>query len=926
MPDFSLPIYNNPRTWIKDGREKRNYSWDEILLARKRDEASLQDFLDVHHEDDYWPSMTVDEWKELVNSIRVIEENTITLDIENGAATIHNDEEDNDMYASQSEDSHWMTYRKVLLEERGFSIDTINVIEKTTSHILKRLNINTPIDNPVKGLVIGNVQSGKTANMAALMSMAADWGWNFFIVFSGTIEILRRQTELRLMDDLIKPGLAWHCLEKIYYPGPEAKKSYRQMFQQGARQRYFAVCLKNATMLRHLIRWIQADTNVQGQMKILVIDDEADQAGINFRNPDQDPATINQLIRDLVNDCDCRDHSQNTSRYSTMNYVGYTATPYANVLNEDGPETLYPKNFISTLAVSKEYFGPQQIFGCEDTIYDGLDIIRNISQDEVNDIKDIQNGNVDDIPDTLRDAICWFVCGVAFMRNKGYCKPISMLVHTSQRTHHHECVSNAIEQWIRNTPINDILSFCRQVWERETQRFSLDVFLEQYPDYTNEVEDYVDFEEITPHIQRLLGDQRITNILIDDDQNLTYHQGIHMCIDNSKNNGVFDGEIRRLMYPREPQNVAPAFIVVGGATLSRGLTIEGLISTYFLRTTKTADTLMQMGRWFGYRRGYELLPRLWMTERTKIQFEFLAFLDEKLRKEIQSMDATTDPLRFRPKVVNNPKVIRVTAANRSTNAREYVDFSGTTAQTFVFDDNAQIMEDNLNFTREFILNLGDADQSDERNPHAKNSYVWRNIIFDSIKNYLMQFHFCSRQKAFNDLDYMFKWIETIMSQGNLGDWNVILCGVSDNKNDNDWVLNEEISINKIVRTKKRSSSPGTINIGVLRGSNDILADISFDGISEDLKDRIKKSSGKNTLGLRNEAGLSQTPQLIIYIVDKDSKARQGSTSRIDLNAPEDIVGLCINIPENSDGQAKLAYLGIPEPEPEDIQDVDETDD
>ena len=924
MPDFSLPIYNKPRTWIKDGREQGNYPWEEILLARKRDDAGLQDFLDIHHEDDYWPKMTVDEWKELVNSIRVIEENTIGLDIENGAATIHNEDEDNQMYADNSENSHWMTYRKVLIEDKGFSINTINVIEKTTSQILKRLNINTPIDNPVKGLVIGNVQSGKTANMAALMSMAADWGWNFFIVFSGTIEILRRQTELRLIEDLGQPGLGWQCLGKIYYPGEEANKAYNLRFEQGARQRYFAVCLKNGAMLRHLIKWMQADANVQGQMKILVIDDEADQAGINFRNPDQDPATINQLIRDLVNDCDCRDHSRNTARYSTMNYVGYTATPYANVLNEDGPETLYPKNFISTLAVSKEYFGPQQIFGCEETIYDGLDIIRNITQDEVNEIKDIQNGHSVDIPDTLRDSICWFFCGVAYMRHMSYRRPISMLVHTSQRTHHHENVSKAIEQWIRNTPINVILNLCRQVWEQETQRFSLDVFLEQYPDYANEVNDYVDFMDIIPHIQRMLSDQRITNILIDEDQNLTYHQGIHMCIDNSKNNGVFDGEIRRLMYPREPQNVAPAFIVVGGATLSRGLTIEGLISTYFLRTTKTADTLMQMGRWFGYRRGYELLPRLWMTERTEEEFEYLAILDQKLREEIQSMDANTDPLRFRPKVVNNPQVLRITAANRMTGAVP-TDFSGTTAQTYVFDEDAQIMRDNLIFTKDFLLGLGAANPGDKRNPHANNTYIWKNIGFDNIRNFLTQFHFCARQKAFNDLDAMIQWIQNIMTNGSLGNWNVVLCGVADNRNDKEWILNDNITINKSVRTKKRTSHQGTINIGVLRGSNDILSDISFDVISEDLKDRIRQSSGKNTLKLRNEAGLSQTPQLIIYIVDKDSKARQGSSSRVDLNTSEDLVGLCINIPEDNDGQTKLAYVAIPAPEPEDIQDVDETD-
>lgn len=85
---------------------------------------------------------------------------------------------------------------------------------------------------------------------------------------------------------------------------------------------------------------------------------------------------------------------------------------------------------------------------------------------------------------------------------------------------------------------------------------------------------------------------------------------------------------------------APAFIVIGGATLSRGLTIEGLISTFFLRSVGQADTLMQMGRWFGYRKKYELLPRLWITDKTRQQFAFLATLDQELRDEIQYMDLT----------------------------------------------------------------------------------------------------------------------------------------------------------------------------------------------------------------------------------------------------------------------------------------------
>lgn len=203
----------------------------------------------------------------------------------------------------------------------------------------------------------------------------------------------------------------------------------------------------------------------------------------------------------------------------------------------------------------------------------------------------------------------------------------------------------------------------------------------------------------------------ILNLMREGD--LSYHKGIHLCIDNCTNNGITsDGMHVRLAYP-DPSNMpspAPAFIVVGGATLSRGLTIEGLISTFFLRSVGQADTLMQMGRWFGYRKKYELLPRLWITDKTRQQFVFLAALDQELRDEIQQMDITgRSPADYGPKVKNSPKVsfIRITAKNRMQAATEAaMDYSGASNQTYLFDNNATILKENIRITEEFISELG----------------------------------------------------------------------------------------------------------------------------------------------------------------------------------------------------------------------------
>ena len=375
-----------------------------------------------------------------------------------------------------------------------------------------------------------------------------------------------------------------------------------------------------------------------------------------------------------------------------MNYIGYTATPYANVLNESCEESLYPRNFITTLAVSKEYFGPQQIFGVDGSDYEGMDIVRIIDNDELNSIKDIHEGITSKIPYSLQNAICWFLCGAATMRYFGLKKPVSMLVHTSQKQDHHQNVAISIRKWLtRNT--ESILKKCKRVWEHETERFGFNEFRKQYPDYDRrdaEINKYPQFDHIESEIRKLL--QVVTNIPLSEDGELEYHEGIHLCIDNcSQPKGINeDGMYVRLAYPESGKipDPAPAFIVVGGATLYREMTIEGLISSYFLRSVNQADTLMQMVRWFGYRKDYELLPRIWITSKTNDQFVFLSTLDEELREEIRYMDLMrVSHSQYGPKIKNTPKYsfIRITAKNKMQRAKTAdMDLSGSYSQTYLF--------------------------------------------------------------------------------------------------------------------------------------------------------------------------------------------------------------------------------------------------
>lgn len=926
MANLGLIIYDKPRKWITDSRE-HGISWEEIEYGRKHDYAGLQSFLELQTDINFWPEMSISDWQQLVQSQKNAEDRIKVVELLDGIAHIHDEHQDNAITIPEDDMSSWQLYRKKLLAN-GFKEDTVDEIERTTHKILKRLNGDTTNSEPVKGLVIGNVQSGKTANMAALMAMAADWGWNMFIVLSGTIENLRVQTQNRLFNDLNQQGaLWWRPLQHLSKTVDISQKAQSLHFDSGSKERYFTVCLKNSTRLKKLIQWAQADKNKQRQMKILVIDDEADQAGINTCRIDQEEVSrINRLIRALVNGKN--ENGEDTdSHYLAMNYIGYTATPYANILNEAGKESLYPRNFITTLAVSKEYFGPQQIFGYsgDSVSFDGMDIVRVIGTDELGELKSIHDGNTNTAPESLLDAVCWFMCGVACMRIWNYKKPISMLIHTSQKTAHHSAVARVVSDWITGTPDKEIIRRAERIWYEETSRFTFEAFREQYPTYDrpdDSINRYPDFSDIEEQLTILLGDG-ISHIELDAEGDLTYHKGIHLCIDNCMNNGITqDGMHVRLAYP-EAANMpspAPAFIVIGGATLSRGLTIEGLISTFFLRSVGQADTLMQMGRWFGYRKKYELLPRLWVTDKTRQQFIFLAALDQELRDEIQHMDITgRSPADYGPKVKNSPKVsfIRITAKNRMQSATEStMDYSGASNQTYLFYNDTSILRKNIQFTEDFIKGLGDEWHPDRAYDYFPNNAVWKNISFAYIRNYIEQFIFCDRLKVFNDTKPLMDWIEKVTSEGKLGNWNVIVAGKKNTTNGT-WSLPDGKVINKINRSRKISpneTDDNLIDIGVLRDPTDLLADVDISSIQnatvrKDITDFIESGAAKGAAGWRDKSGLDTTPQLLIYRVDKNSEAKSRST-RHNLEAKEDLIGISIYIPGGRIGTSYASSIAI----------------
>lgn len=913
MSNLSLPKYDYARNAIKN-MKKNGLDWDSIIKQ--------YDSLKITFSEEIDESI----WRELVSDYKSTYKAQKRIKKAKKDGAMISKKEDNEISIPNEEQSSWQLYRKKLFE-KGFKEEDINDLEQSTIKILKKLNTNTLKSGPVKGLVIGQVQSGKTASMAGLMAMAADWGWNTFIILSGMIENLRQQTQERLITDLNSPGnISWISLNHLSKHSDIGQRSQSLNFNEGSPTRYLNVCIKNKTRLENLVSWFKDDSNKLQQMRILIIDDEADQASVNTNKLDEEErTTINNLIIELVN------ISSQGKKPLAVNYVSYTATPYSNFLNESDDESLYPKDFISVLPTSSEYIGPKQIFGTEDFEDDNeerLDIVRIISINEKDKIKEIHNGLLETIPNTFEQSILWFLISTSILRYYNYKKPVSMLVHTSQRKNHHQRIAFAIDNWIKNTPAEKIIKMCEDLYIKESNRFKISDFrkgLPNYPFEDNEINNYPNFNAIKTHLKELLSNKP-THILMDEEGELSYHKGIHLCIDNSSNtSGIYDEDMYvRLAYPTIKKlnelKTAPAFIIVGGSTLSRGLTIEGLVSTYFLRVAQAGDSLMQMGRWFGYRRGYELLPRIWMTENTFEQFQFLATLDEELREELNEFAiGNKHPSEYGPRVKNTPKVswLRITARNKMQDAIEIdMDFSGASVQTIHFDNDKQILQNNIEVTENFLNNnCGEPIESE-----ITNSLFFKNVDFEIIKNeFLLKMKFNERSRVFNDILTFCDWFDNVKDEINFENWNIIVPSSGkinkDEPNEKEWKLGP-YTLKKVNRSAKASSKDygkDMINIGVLRGPRDLFADIeNADRNSED----FIHADNQKIKEIRSKYGVGNIPQLIIYRIDKDSKARQKNKEldspnrRIDLNFIDDPIGVYINVPGETKSGAYAKALTV----------------
>lgn len=643
-------------------------------------------------------------------------------------------------YAGGAAGTRWRFARSQMTK---LDEDALGVVHRASDKVVGLLD-RPAHDEAVqtRGLVLGYVQSGKTTNFTAVAAKAADAGFKLIVVLSGIHESLRRQTQRRLWDQLVHdPGAWWSGTIHSEF---QAEANPPESLLSGKHQRGLLVVKKNVHPLGKVNEWLDlAGDGFRREACILVIDDEADQAGIDVA-PQGVYTGVHEQLRRLL--------SWGFDGKSRVAYVGYTATPYANILTDTDAQGLYPGDFIVDLPRPDGYMGAERLFG--NATEPGLAVIRPVADAD------------EELPDTLGDAIDWFVLATAARRVlDGKWQNSSMLVHVSQLRNAQLALRGPIighltglEAAWRQGDAQDPL---REVWEAESAKVSA----------ADLNETAVTFHQLAEHVEELL-ERLLTQPECPDPNDelghLTARSGV--IVDNSL------PEAQRIAYP-SVDDCAVSAIVIGGNTLSRGLTLEGLVCSYFSRTARAYDTLMQMGRWFGFRKGYAHLTRIWMTPELRGWFADLTEVEAEIRADIANLEkqAGRTPRDYAIKVRTHPAM----AITRAAAMR-----SAVTAQAHLGDKRLQMTrfrrhdKEWLDHNRVAAANLlvKARDAGNELHRSDTRAFI-AEVPVELVTAFLSEFRTVARNQGLRP-DLIETWIEREQQSGRLGLWTVGVIGAA----------------------------------------------------------------------------------------------------------------------------------------------------
>lgn len=596
------------------------------------------------------PSLSVDD-DEAEQLARVFEtRHSVTMTI-GSVLTEHDYEPWLDAAHAEINPYYWDRYKK-LLAEKHFSSQVVATLDEVTDRVLGLLeNPGREESWDRRGMVVGHVQSGKTANYTGLLCKAADAGYKLIVVIAGVHNNLRNQTQLRIDEGLIGRDSA-RLLSRTgeHFVGVGRIDATRRPVTftnslrdfnkatatgvgiplQNLNEPAVFVIKKNSSTLANLLEWLREHSARGGARTVdapmLLIDDEADNASINIRHGQGAVSGINGQIRQLL------------QMFDRSCYVGYTATPFANIFidpdsdDEMAGHDLFPRDFIVSLDPPSNYFGATKVF-----LDEPEKVIRYIEDnDDWLPLKHTINATIDSLPESLLDALRTFVVARAIRLARGHDREhCSMLVNATRFTN--------IQRQIRNelhTRLGQIQASVRVNGALPAERALKDFEIGAL--HAIWQREFAGAGFSWPQIQEQLHAAASPIKVVEVNSNAA-------------------GTLNYTDYDKTGLNV----IAVGGLSLSRGLTLEGLMVSYFMRNSMMYDTLMQMGRWFGYRPEYEDLCRIWMPEEAEGWYAHITESIEMLRAELRSMEAAgATPREFGLKVRSHPDTLIVTARNK----------------------------------------------------------------------------------------------------------------------------------------------------------------------------------------------------------------------------------------------------------------------
>ena len=621
---------------------------------------------------------------------------------------------------------------------------------------------------------------------------------------------------------------------------------------------------------------------------LIMIDDEADNASINT-NPDDDTSTrINSLIRDTLR------------LFDKSGYIGYTATPFANIFIPIEEDQIFPRDFIINIPAPSNYIGPDKVFGIkvledEDESDKVLPIVNRV--DDYTAL--IPNGHrrdtamPDEVPESLKTAIKCFIITCAVRRLRGQLTVHnSMLIHISRfiawQAHIKTLVENTFDFYRRGIEmkIPVVIDELRKTFEEDN---------EYSYDYQGEIitETYKSYKTVS---------QIILDTNSDVDSQIQVHHWADVLLHlNEAASRIQVKEINggsgdALNYYDHKNGLS--VIAIGGDKLSRGLTLEGLSVSYYLRASRMYDTLMQMGRWFGYRPGYVDLCRLFTSRELNEWFCHITLASEELRDEFDYMAdvAGSTPEQYALRVRTHPGVLQISASNKIRRAVNVeISWSGRLVESYQLQKNPTVISSNLKVTTDLINSLSNSFETES------NNFLWRNVPVELVRPFFQKFRVSDNLKKVEP-SKLLDFIDVSAASNELTSWRIAL--ITKSKADTFYNLNSTNGIERVgcvIRSNADKNDENNLNLiknHIIR-PNDEFFDLSKEEYDKALARTIqfiakqgkeyKYTFPKGEI-VRNEFRDPRNPLLMLYFIDAE-KAGMPSGS-------EPIIGFAVSFPKS----------------------------